>query len=196
MSWTLIALIAGLFLGAGILNFLVRLLEEKNRTRRPIEVVYKADEDEQPDMAPLVRREWLLSGAELEFFQALQGVLKHPTEPGGLAQALVMCCVRLGDLVFVEKGTDRSLATSTRNRINQKHVDFVLVEPESLRVMLAIELDDATHRRRDRAARDELVDRALESAGVPLLRWPARAVGQGYPREELAAGIKGALRGG
>jgi very-short-patch-repair endonuclease len=55
-------------------------------------------------------------------------------------------------------------------KILAKHVDFVLCDPESLAPLLAIELDDASHDRPERKERDEFVDHAFESAGLPLLR--------------------------
>ena len=39
---------------------------------------------------------------------------------------------------------------------------------------LGIELDDASHERRDRQERDEFVEAVFKAAGLPLLRMPAR----------------------
>jgi very-short-patch-repair endonuclease len=41
-------------------------------------------------------------------------------------------------------------------------------------VVAAIELDDATHERRDRLEADARKSHALRSAGVPLIRWDAK----------------------
>ncbi len=43
-----------------------------------------------------------------------------------------------------------------------------------MRPLLAIELDDASHKSFDRQDRDEFVERIFADAGVPLLRVPAR----------------------
>lgn len=56
------------------------------------------------------------------------------------------------------------------NRIAKKHVDFLLIDPETTEPLLGIELDDRSHQRADRIKRDEFVDRAFESAELPLLR--------------------------
>ena len=60
-------------------------------------------------------------------------------------------------------------------RISQKHVDFVLVDVRSTEIVLVVELDDKTHRRRDRSERDEFLDRAFAAAGVDVLHVPAAA---------------------
>jgi hypothetical protein len=58
---------------------------------------------------------------------------------------------------------------AARNRIDRKHVDFVICEARTMQPLLAIELDDASHERADRIARDAFVDRVFEVAGLPLL---------------------------
>ena len=56
-------------------------------------------------------------------------------------------------------------------RVSAKHIDFVLINPKTTEIILAIELDDSTHRtNRDRIERDKFVNKAFEVAGVPLLR--------------------------
>ncbi len=60
--------------------------------------------------------------------------------------------------------------TPAFRHINGKSVDFVLCDKDTLSTVLAIELDDKTHERPDRAERDTEVERILQQAGVPLLR--------------------------
>ena len=59
------------------------------------------------------------------------------------------------------------------SKISQKHIDFVLVDASDTAIRLAIELDDRSHDRQDRRARDAFVDGALDVAGIPILRVPA-----------------------
>ena len=78
--------------------------------------------------------------------------------------------VRIADLLKVDK--NRTASTHIRaafNAIAMKHVDFVVVSPEG-EVRFAVEVDDASHRRSDRQARDVLVNRAFEQANLPLVR--------------------------
>lgn len=58
--------------------------------------------------------------------------------------------------------------------ISQKHFDFVLAHPTSLRVACCIELDDASHEQTARRKRDAFLDESLRTAGVPLLRYRVR----------------------
>ena len=101
---------------------------------------------------------------------------------GVLEQALdgryrVFGKVRLGDIVKPAKGSDKSRRTSAQNRINQKHVDFVVCASSDLAVIGVIELDDKSHDRNDRGARDQFVDTALSGAGIAIIHFPAK---QGY----------------
>jgi hypothetical protein len=50
-----------------------------------------------------------------------------------------------------------------------------LCDPATMRPVLGIELDDASHQRPDRQTRDDLVDSVFEVAGLPLLGERARA---------------------
>ena len=124
----------------------------------------------------------LLSPAERSFAGVLDGAL-----PEGFTW---MAKVRLGDIVVTKRGLTRSQATSARNRVNQKHVDFLLVRVSDFAPVVAIELDDKSHAEEDRKARDTFVDAVAESAGLPLLHVPAQAA---YNQAELRAKIASAL---
>src|SRR6185369_4720053 len=68
------------------------------------------------------------------------------------------------------------------NRIQQKHIDFVLCSRDQVVPVLAIELDDASHGRSSRRERDVFVNAIFDAAGLLLLRVPVRA---GYVRQDL-----------
>jgi very-short-patch-repair endonuclease len=121
-------------------------------------------------------RKALFSPAERSFL----GVLEQAVA----GQYRIFGKVRLGDLIQPAKGYTKGQRMGAWNRINQKHVDFVLCQPETLAVVGAVELDDSSHRRKDRKDRDDFVDRALESEGIPLVRFAAR---KGYAVAEVAA---------
>ncbi len=57
-----------------------------------------------------------------------------------------------------------------RNKIEKKHVDFVLCEKKRLNYIAAIELDDSSHKRKDRVKRDKFVNNAFREAKLPLIR--------------------------
>lgn len=92
--------------------------------------------------------------------------------------------VRLGDIVKPAKGLTASKRTTAQNRINQKHVDFVICAVSDLSVIAAVELDDQSHARDDRTGRDDFVDTALAAAKVPIIRFPAK---KSYALAEVTA---------
>ena len=130
----------------------------------------------EPEPLPYKRKDFLLTKAERSFFGVLQ------TAAG--TQYLIFAMVRLADLIYIARGTKSR--QSHFNRIQSKHIDFVLCDPQSVRPLLAIELDDSSHDRPDRQDRDSFVDAALAVAGLPILRVPARS---GYNAKELAQSI-------
>ncbi len=75
--------------------------------------------------------------------------------------------VRVYDLIEPKKGTGKY--QELKNKIQSKHVDFVLVDPE-LNVIGVLELDDSTHDREDRKQRDSFVRDALEGAGITMIQ--------------------------
>lgn len=81
------------------------------------------------------------------------------------------------------------------DKIGAKTVDFtVCYAPKSEGAYIlayCIELDDATHDRPDRQARDAVVNRMFHEAGVPLVRIPTRAL---RSKDEVCAIIRQSLR--
>ena len=82
--------------------------------------------------------------------------------------------VRLADLIKVRPGLRANARQEAFNRIRGKHVDYVLCRADDLSIAGAIELDDGSHGRRDRQDRDAFFDKALYSAGIPLVRFVAK----------------------
>jgi len=105
----------------------------------------------------------LFSPAERSFY----GVLTHAAP-----HYLVLAKVRVSDLIHV--AGDPSPRTTAQNRLNAKHVDFVLCTKDGLAAVAAIELDDNSHKRPDRQERDKLLDSVFAAARLPLLRMPCR----------------------
>lgn len=112
-------------------------------------------------------RNSVLTAAERSFLGVIDPLL--PSE--------VRVCpkVRLEDFLSVKKGLGRSGHQAARNRINRKHVDFLLVRTTDFAPLAGIELDDKSHDADDRKERDAFVDGAFASAGLRLLHVPAAA---------------------
>lgn len=116
-----------------------------------------------PEPLPYHAVESLLTPAERAFYAVLiQSIRDTPL--------VILAKVRLADLLVIPRGTDNH--QRHRARVQSKHVDFVIAERANLRPLLVIELDDASHRRRDRAARDAFVDAALDTAGLAIWHVP------------------------
>ena len=108
---------------------------------------------------PYERRGVLLSPAEINFLRSLQLAAREDW--------LIFSMVRLSDIIKVRPKT-RKFQT-WNNRIQGKHLDFVLCDLETLDVKLAIELEDSSVKFGS-GRRDRFVNTALAAAGVPLLR--------------------------
>ena len=118
-------------------------------------------------------RDDFLSPAEASFYRVLRLAA---------GERFIICPkVRLGDLLFVAEGKS---GQGARNRIDRKHLDFVLLNPETLRPVAALELDDSSHSRASAKASDEFKDRALAAVGLPLVRVPVR---RSYELAEIRA---------
>lgn len=75
--------------------------------------------------------------------------------------------VRLRDLIEPKRGAAKE--QTLINKIQSKHVDFVLVD-QSMNLIGVLELDDSTHDRADRKERDSFVRDALEGAGITMIQ--------------------------
>ncbi len=127
-------------------------------------------------------RSVVFSPAERSFLGVLDGSL-----PDGVSW---LGKVRLGDVFVTRKGLTASQRASARNKINQKHVDFLLVRMSDFAPLAGVELDDSSHDAEDRQERDAFVDQVFRSAGIPLLHIPAQAT---YNPAALRATITDAL---
>lgn len=127
-------------------------------------------------------RNSLFTAAERSFL----GVLE-PNLPAGVR---LFGKVRLEDLIGVKAGLERSERQAARNRINRKHVDFLIVRANDLSPLAGIELDDSSHEAEDRQLRDAFIDSVFASAGLPLIHVPAK---KSYNPTELRSLINAAI---
>lgn len=138
--------------------------------------------DEQPaPVFPYRIRDDFLSPAEHSFYHVLKSVV---------GPRLLICPkVSLSDLFFVKSSDPREYRVHT-NKIDRKHVDFVLCDPQTLTPVAGIELDDKSHARADRRQRDTFVEGVFAAAGLTLLRV---RVQRGYQTQEIKALLEGFL---
>ena len=140
-----------------VITFIAAILKLKDKTSTG-EIPYQA-------------RGALLSPAELSFFRVLQNAVGQ----------LVLVCpkVRLTDIL---KPTEKQNYQTALNKISRKHVDFVLCDPATTKVLGVVELDDKSHDREDRVARDSFVDNAFSGAGIQIVHFKTSA---SYSVEEI-----------
>lgn len=111
---------------------------------------------------PYIRKN-LMTKNEWSFYKQLKPVADE-------LNLSVLCKTRVADLVDIEKGLTKSEWQTAFNRINKKHIDFILCKPENLYPILLIELDDSSHDTEPRKQRDEFIEKVLDKAGYKLLR--------------------------
>lgn len=153
----------------GCLGFLLRLFGSK------------VEEPNEAQTFPYRVRDDFLSPAELSFYRVLLTALN--------GRALASPKVGLSDIFFVTRPHENR---SAFNRIAQKHVDFLVCDTATFKPLFGIELDDASHARADRKARDGFVEKVFAAASLPLLRVPVQ---RGYTLQELSARIEPLLTG-
>ena len=116
----------------------------------------------------------LLTRAERSFYDALRDAVD--------GQLVIMTKVRLADIVDVRRGMSGRQWQSAFNRIQSKHIDFVLCDPQQLDVKAVVELDDRSHEKPKQQARDLFVDQVMNFTGIPIFRF---SVKRGYSVTEI-----------
>lgn len=106
----------------------------------------------------------ILTRNEMEFYETLKKIVPE--------DLIILSMVRLADIFSIDRG--KTYQTDL-NRIKSRHVDFLLCQKETLRPVIALELDDKSHERSDRIKRDDFVNQLFESTGLPLLRYPSKS---------------------
>lgn len=77
--------------------------------------------------------------------------------------------VRLNDIFGIKKGLERGDRQRALNRIDAKHVDFLLIKESDDRPLLGLKLDESSHEEEERIALDAFVDSVFSSGAIPLL---------------------------
>lgn len=102
-----------------------------------------------------------MTASENDFFNILTSLMTDGY--------LIFPQVHLSSL-FNEKVKGQTWKYALRS-INQKSVDYIIVDKLTRKTLIAIELDDPSHGREDRRGRDELVERIFSETTIPLIRF-------------------------
>jgi very-short-patch-repair endonuclease len=115
---------------------------------------------------PLEARRQLLTERERALYQRLvQSLPNH----------IVLAQVQLLQVINFQRGRRTH---AILNRISQLSLDFLIMNPDTS-IVAAVELDDSTHAPENRRRADRNKSHALQSAGVPLIRWNAKSLPDG-----------------
>lgn len=123
----------------------------------------------------------LFTKAELKFYYILKGVCQDL----GLE---LFAKVRLADLVKV---VSKKHYMKYFGKIKAKHIDYVICHRNTLEPLICIELDDSTHKQKDRMERDSFINQLLHQVGYELIRVP---VAYHYSRQALKKQIVEAMK--
>jgi hypothetical protein len=114
---------------------------------------------------PYRQRDDFLSPAECSFYLALRSCVEEWAD--------VCPKVNLGDVFYATRKNFGERQAYT-NKINRKHIDFLLCDKKTAVPLLGIELDDKSHLQTKRQERDEFVECVFKVAGLPLERIAVR----------------------
>jgi len=124
------------------------------------------------------RKPALLSPVERSFLGLLEKAVQN--------EYRIVNRVKLADVLDVrEQASDKS-RRSIALKLNAKYLDYVLCEPDSMKVIAVLDLVNTHSKEGHKAVPDWFVSGALEAAGVPYLRIGIKA---GYSVTELQAAL-------
>lgn len=174
--------------GAAVLVFVISAIYYMNKKpKAPQNDSKKPNEDEQEEK-PLGKVEYPYKLTK-SIFSPKEGYFYRDVRPiADKLGLLVFTKMRIADLLYIPKGT--ADYQKWFNRIKAKHIDFIFVDRE-MHIKLLVEVDDPTHNKPDRQARDEEVDEIFSQQGLEVLH--LRAWGKQYGTEDLETIITNAI---
>lgn len=162
-------------LGAIILIIIVYLLVDKS-------ILKKENDDtkvKENEKLPYKVKENFLTDAELSFYKSLKLFVGD--------RAVICPKVGLKDIFFIGKGIGKDYMKYF-GKIAKKHVDFLLCDPETMKPLCGIELDDISHTNKKSYERDLFVEKVYKDANFQLIRISTKS---GYTQNEIETALFG-----
>ncbi len=104
-------------------------------------------------------RKVFMNVSEKEFFRRLLAQLG--------AEFIILSKVRIEDFIGVNRESlNFGEINSRRNRIKSSHVDFLILDLQTTRPLMAIELDGDSHNKASRKIRDQKFNQLYEEVGL------------------------------
>ncbi len=108
----------------------------------------------------------LMSKAESKMFNKLK-----PLEG---SRYYLFAQVRIADVVGVSGKEGSNNWWRSFRKISSKHIDFVFVSKIDMKPLVAIELDDLSHEKKERIKRDKFINHVFKESGLPLVRFTTK----------------------
>lgn len=109
-------------------------------------------------------KRYMISLNELNFFKQLQKLINE----------MDLNLFTQVSLYSIIETKNKTYNYEELNKIKSKSIDFVIADKKSCRARLCIELDDTTHKKSDRKARDKFINELFENMEIKLLRITVR----------------------
>lgn len=170
-----------MFLIWGIMMIYKSLFKDKSKEKTEEQEAATKEQTGEKITYPYKLKQRIFSDKEGYFFRDVRPI----ADKLGL---IVFTKMRIADLLEVPKNHPEF--TKWFNRIKAKHIDFIFVD-SAYQIKLLVEVDDPTHNRQDRKARDEEVNEMFRQQGLEVLH--LRAWGKQYGAEDLETFITNAL---
>jgi hypothetical protein len=104
-------------------------------------------------------------------------------------KAVICPKVGLKDIFFIGKGVGKDYMKYF-GKIAQKHVDFLLCEPNTMKPLCGIELDDINHTNKKTYERDLFIEKVYKDANFELIRLSSK-----YTYQEIGIALTGVFDG-
>lgn len=154
------------FLSLIIIVLIILFIMERNKSNlkknntKPNEKILDIDKKLE-HYYPYKKVDLLLTKAEQNFFLVLSMAISDKNY-------YICPKVRLADIIQVDSKDNYQ---SYFNKIKSKHIDYVICDRTTFKIIYAIELDDTSHNLEHRINRDDFILNALSNADIELIRF-------------------------
>ncbi len=121
--------------------------------------------------------------SEMKFYNVLLEIARE-------LDYIVFAQVSLYNIISMQENLDYSTHIKYFNKIASKSIDFVLVD-KKCRIKLCIELDDNSHKKKNRIERDNFINELFKELEIDLLRYPVYNV---YYKDTLKRKIQESIK--
>ncbi len=109
------------------------------------------------------KKRYITTQNELNMYRKLLNICKK-------YNLILLTQVALYEIIEVNLPKDNKDYIKYFNKIKSKTIDFVIVDEDTTRIRLCIELDDYTHNYKNRIIRDEFINNLFKDLDISILR--------------------------